>query len=54
VAELTGADLTYANLTGAKLTGAQIGQKQLDGACGLDVLLPPGLTLKPCPSQSSP
>jgi uncharacterized protein YjbI with pentapeptide repeats len=53
-ADLTGAKLTYANLTGTKLTGAQIRQKQLDEACGLNVLLPPGLTLKPCPSQSSP
>jgi uncharacterized protein YjbI with pentapeptide repeats len=48
-ADLTGAGLAYANLTGAKLTGAQIRQKQLDEACGSDAVLPPGLTLKPCP-----
>jgi Pentapeptide repeats (8 copies) len=47
-ANLSGADLFYADLTGARLDG----QKQLDAACGSEVKLPPGLTLKPCPPQS--
>jgi uncharacterized protein YjbI with pentapeptide repeats len=49
-AHLNGADLTHANLTGARL----LGQKQLDEACGSDAVLPQGLTLKPCPPQSTP
>jgi Pentapeptide repeats (8 copies) len=53
-ANLTGANLTDANLTRANLTVVQIDQKQLDTACGSDAVLPPGLTLKACPSQSSP
>jgi len=44
------ADLRHAILRDARLDG----QKQLDEACGSDVVLPTGLTLKPCPSQSSP
>jgi uncharacterized protein YjbI with pentapeptide repeats len=60
-ANLTGgADLTRANLSdtyliGANLTGANLSdarnliQQQLNPACGRDVKLPPGLTLKPCP-----
>jgi Pentapeptide repeats (8 copies) len=58
-ANLTSVDLRGANLSGAdlfhaNLTDARLDQKQLDVACGSDALLPPGLTLKPCPSQSSP
>jgi uncharacterized protein YjbI with pentapeptide repeats len=49
VADLTGADLTGADLYGAFLTGAKITQAQLDQACGTDVKLDPGLTIKPCP-----
>ena len=37
-------DLTKANLTNAVVT-----QAQLDLACGTDVQLDPGLTIKPCP-----
>ena len=54
-ANLTGADLTFANLTGANLNGTDLngafldGEKQLDGACGSEAVLPTGLTLKPCP-----
>jgi uncharacterized protein YjbI with pentapeptide repeats len=51
---LTSADLTDANLSRAILTDAQIDQKHLDEACGSDAVLPPGLTLKPCPSQTAP
>jgi uncharacterized protein YjbI with pentapeptide repeats len=61
IASLNGADLTGANLTGANLNGANLNganlngvanliQNQLDEACGTDTKLPPGLTLKPCPS----
>jgi Pentapeptide repeats (8 copies) len=61
-ADLAGVDLRFgslngANLSGAELTGADVrfaaeGQQQLlNGACGLAVKLPPGLTLKPCPGQ---
>jgi uncharacterized protein YjbI with pentapeptide repeats len=59
-AYLTGADLRGAALAGAKLDRANLtgairdGPKQLDAACGSDVALPTGLTLKPCPPQSSP
>jgi uncharacterized protein YjbI with pentapeptide repeats len=54
-ANLTDANLTGAHLTGANLTGAHLdGQKQLDEACGSDVVLPTGLTLKPCPRRNSP
>jgi uncharacterized protein YjbI with pentapeptide repeats len=65
-AELIGADLTRADLRGADLRGADLrdavmsradlhdatldGQAQLDQACGTDAKLPPGLTLKACPS----
>jgi uncharacterized protein YjbI with pentapeptide repeats len=52
VASLAGANLTNANLTNADLDLDD--QKQLDEACGSDAVLPRGLTLKPCPSQSSP
>jgi uncharacterized protein YjbI with pentapeptide repeats len=39
-----------ANLNGAELSETTLdGQQQLDGACGTDAKLPPGLTLKPCP-----
>ena len=51
-ANLSGANLTGANLSGADLSHATLdGQKQLDEACGLDAVLPPGLTLKPCPPR---
>jgi uncharacterized protein YjbI with pentapeptide repeats len=53
--DLRAANLTNANLTDANMTGARLdGQQQLDGACGASVVLPTGLTLKPCPSQGSP
>jgi len=49
-ADLSGADLSFADLSGAYLKGAKLdGQQQLNGACGADAKLPPGLTLKPCP-----
>jgi hypothetical protein len=64
-ANLTGAKLIQANLSGAmligtNLSGADLGdlanlrgaivtQAQLDQACGTNVRLDPGLTLKPCP-----
>jgi uncharacterized protein YjbI with pentapeptide repeats len=51
-ANLSGANLTWANLSDANLNGAHLGgQKQI---CGSDAMLPEGLILKPCPSQSSP
>jgi uncharacterized protein YjbI with pentapeptide repeats len=54
-ADLTGADLTGADFTKADLTDARVeGQAQLDPACGSNAKLPSGLTLKPCPSKSSP
>jgi uncharacterized protein YjbI with pentapeptide repeats len=53
-ADLIRANLIHANLSRANLRGARINQKQLDEACGSDATLPTGLTLKPCPSQSSP
>jgi uncharacterized protein YjbI with pentapeptide repeats len=54
-ANLSNANLSAANLSHADLTGASLdGQKQLDEACGSDAKLPTGLTLKPCPPQSSP
>jgi uncharacterized protein YjbI with pentapeptide repeats len=48
------ADLDVANLSGATvsradLRGTFITQAQLDQACGTNVKLDPGLTLKPCP-----
>jgi hypothetical protein len=49
-AEMSGAYLTGAVLTGANLIGATVTQAQLDQACGIDVKLDPGLTLKPCPA----
>jgi hypothetical protein len=50
---LTGTKLAGADLTGAKLNGADLGkvtvsQSQLDKACGTNVTLDPGLTVKPC------
>jgi uncharacterized protein YjbI with pentapeptide repeats len=50
-ADLTIADLSDANLSGADLGGAKITQAQLDKACGTDVKLDPGLTIKPCQPQ---
>ena len=47
-ANLSGANLTRTNLTGADLTGATVSQTQLEEACGIDVKLDPGLTIKPC------
>jgi hypothetical protein len=47
-AKLNGANLTGAKLPGADLTGATVSQAQLDEACGIDVKLDPGLTIKPC------
>jgi uncharacterized protein YjbI with pentapeptide repeats len=43
-ANLSGADLSYANLSEARF----LTQQQLDEACGTDVKLDPGLTIKPC------
>jgi hypothetical protein len=52
---LRGADLSRANLSAANLLDVQgLDQGQLDAACGSDAVLPKGLTLKPCPPQSSP
>jgi uncharacterized protein YjbI with pentapeptide repeats len=46
---LEGANLSGANLIGANLSDAKLdGQHQIDGACGTDAKLPPGLTLRPC------
>jgi hypothetical protein len=54
-ADLYGADLRRADLSGANLVGADLdGQKQLEAACGSNAVLPAGLTLRPCPSPSSP
>jgi hypothetical protein len=58
-ADLSGADLSYAHLShadldsvhldGADLRHAAVTQAQLEEACGKDVKLDPGLTIKPCP-----
>jgi uncharacterized protein YjbI with pentapeptide repeats len=45
---LGGAFLGSANLSGANLGSATVSQEQLDKACGTNVKLDPGLTLKPC------
>jgi hypothetical protein len=55
---LSGADLAItilsdANLNHADLSGARLDQQLLDEACGTDVKLPPGLTVKPCPSHTT-
>jgi uncharacterized protein YjbI with pentapeptide repeats len=50
-ANLARADLSGANLSGTDLTGASISQPQLDRACGTDVTLDPGLTIKSCPNE---
>jgi uncharacterized protein YjbI with pentapeptide repeats len=47
-ADLTGANLNGADLNGADLIGATVSQTQLDKACGTNVKLNSGLTLKPC------
>jgi hypothetical protein len=47
-AHIQKADLSHANLSGADLSGAIVSQQQLDGACGTNVTLDPGLTIKPC------
>jgi uncharacterized protein YjbI with pentapeptide repeats len=48
-ADLRDADMHDANLDGANLYEARnLTQAQLDDACGTDVKLPPGMTLKPC------
>jgi uncharacterized protein YjbI with pentapeptide repeats len=47
-AYLYSANLDGANLDGANLDGAMVSQAALDQACGIDVKLDPGLTLKPC------
>jgi uncharacterized protein YjbI with pentapeptide repeats len=44
----SGANLTGSVLTQADLSNSNVTQSQLDTACGSDVILPPGLTLKPC------
>jgi uncharacterized protein YjbI with pentapeptide repeats len=59
-ADLSGANLIAANLSGAhlddvKLTNASLdGHKQLDEACGSNVKLLKGLTLKPCFAPFAP
>jgi uncharacterized protein YjbI with pentapeptide repeats len=45
----TGADLSGTHLDGADLRGAAVAQAQLDRACGTNVKLDPGLTIKRCP-----
>ena len=51
-ANLNDTHLNGASLNGADLRGARnIFQTQLDKACGTDVKLDPGLTIKPCPPQ---
>jgi uncharacterized protein YjbI with pentapeptide repeats len=47
-AYLSGANLSGANLSGAILSRAAVSQGQLDQACGTDVKLDPGLSLKEC------
>jgi len=55
-ADLTGAVLDGANLSAIDLREAKVSQDQLDTACGSssEMKLPPGLTIKPCPSPASP
>jgi uncharacterized protein YjbI with pentapeptide repeats len=48
LSHLSGTILDLANLTSADLRGATVLQTQLDKACGTDVKLDPGLTIKPC------
>jgi hypothetical protein len=48
-ANLTGAHLRGADLSGANLTGATVTPLVFDRACGTNVKLDPGLTIKPCP-----
>ena len=65
-ADLSGAKLGGAKLDGAILSGAKLGsssfggadlrasnitQAQLDQACGTNVKLDPGLTIRPCPER---
>jgi uncharacterized protein YjbI with pentapeptide repeats len=61
-AKLNGTALNGAKLNGAKLNGAildradlrgakNITKAQLSAACGKDVMLDPGLTIKPCPER---
>jgi len=59
-AELSGAELSGAKLIGANLNGADLSsewnltQAQLNTACGENVKLDPGLSIKPCPTTSRP
>ena len=46
-ADLRGANLNSANLSDANLSSANITQLQLDRACGTNVKLDPGLTIRP-------
>ena len=46
--DLSGASLKDADLSGADLRGTTIEQAHLDEACGTNVKLDPGLTIKPC------
>jgi hypothetical protein len=48
-ADLSHADLDSVHLDGADLRHATVTQAQLEEACGKDVKLDPGLTIKPCP-----
>jgi len=47
-ANLSGANLAGASLQKADLSEAKVIQGQLDHACGLDVILPNGLSIIPC------
>ncbi len=54
-ANLQSTDLSGAHLDGADLTSTKnLSQAQLDRACGTGAVLPPGLTLKPCPAPWEP
>jgi hypothetical protein len=47
--DLRSAILSDADLRNADLSGARnVTQAQLDKACGINTMLPPGLTIKPC------
>jgi hypothetical protein len=48
-ADLSGSSLRGTNLSNANLTSVTVSQRELDQACGTNVTLPPGLTIKPCP-----
>jgi uncharacterized protein YjbI with pentapeptide repeats len=49
-ADLADAKLSNATLNDANLSRANVSQQQLDSACGTNVKLDPGLTIKRCPA----